>query len=204
MKALKDTLKKTMWEPVTEPDPKPGPDPEPKSGPEPEPEPDTGPEPGADPKRPDHSPASEPHPGPHHGPHAHPGPGVHGHHPVPRPRRSRVLLDEDFLAEKLDAIGAAHLAEEIAIKAPAEVKLMFARVCGVPATIHGAADKHRAAAGWGNALLTPDAMGHLAKALDADPDAVRAELEGAPLHMAALVLALYGYRADAPVAPEGE
>lgn len=204
MKALKDTLKKTMWEPVTEPDPKPGPDPEPKSGPEPEPEPDTGPEPGADPKRPDHSPASEPHPGPHHGPHAHPGPGVHGHHPVPRPRRSRVLLDEDVLAEKLDAVGAAHLAEEIAVKAPAEVKLMFARVCDVPATIHGAADKHRVAAGWGNALLTPEAMDHLAKALDADPDAVRAELEGAPLHMTALVLALYGYRADAPVAPEGE
>ena len=74
----------------------------------------------------------------------------------------------------------------------------------MPATIHGAADKHRAAAGWGNALLTPDAIGHLAKALGADPDAVRAELEGAPLHMAALVLALYGYRADAPVAPEGE
>ena len=47
-------------------------------------------------------------------------------------------------------------------------------------------------------------MDHLAKALDADPDAVRAELEGAPLHMTALVLALYGYRADAPVAPEGE
>lgn len=186
MKALKDTLKKTMWEPVEEP----------HRNPDCEPDPDS--------ERPDHDSVGEPHPGPHHGPHAHPGPGVHGHHPVPRPRRSRVLLDEDVLAEKLDAIGAAHLAEEIAIKAPAEVKLMFARVCGVPATIHGAADKHRAAAGWGNALLTPDAMGHLAKALDADPDAVRAELEGAPLHMAALVLALYGYRADAPVAPEGE
>ena len=190
MKALKDTLKKTMWEPVEEP----------HRNPDCEPDPDS--------ERPDHDSVGEPHPGPHpgphHGPHAHPGPGVHGHHPVPRPRRSRVLLDEDVLAEKLDAVGAAHLAEEIAVKAPAEVKLMFARVCDVPATIHGAADKHRVAAGWGNALLTPEAMDHLAKALDADPDAVRAELEGAPLHMTALVLALYGYRADAPVAPEGE
>lgn len=190
MKALKDTLKKTMWEPVEEP----------HRNPDCEPDPDS--------ERPDHDSVGEPHPGPHPelhpGPHAHPGPGVHGHHPVPRPRRSRVLLDEDVLAEKLDAVGAAHLAEEIAVKAPAEVKLMFARVCDVPATIHGAADKHRAAAGWGNALLTPEAMDHLAKALDADPDAVRAELEGAPLHMTALVLALYGYRADARVAPEGE
>ena len=141
---------------------------------------------------------------PDRGPHAHPGPGIHGNHPVPRPRRSRVLLDEDVLAEKLDAIGAAHLAEEIAIKAPAEVKLMFARVCDVPATIHGAADKRRPAVGWGNALLTPDAMGYLAKALNVDPEAVRAELEGAPSHMTALVLALYGYHADAPAVSEGE
>lgn len=153
-----------------------------------------------DPNRPDRGPAHEPHPDPH----AHPGPGIHGHHPVPRPHRSRVLLDEDVLAEKLSVIGAAHLAEEIAFKAPAEVKLMFARVCDVPATIHGAADKRRPAVGWGNALLTPDAMGHLAKALNVDPEAVRAELEGAPSHMTALVLALYGYHADAPAVSEGE
>ena len=152
------------------------------------------------PNRPDHGPAHEPNPGPH----AHPGPGIHGNHPVPRPHRSRVLLDEDALAEKLSVIGAAHLAEGIAFKAPAEVKLMFARVCDVPATIHGAAEKRRPAVGWGNALLTPDAMGYLAKALNVDPEAVRAELEGAPSHMTALVLALYGYHADAPAVSEGE
>ena len=165
-----------------------------------------------DPNRPDRGPAHEPHPEPHPGPahepnpgpHAHPGPGIHGNHPVPRPHRSRVLLDEDALAEKLSVIGAAHLAEEIAFKAPAEVKLMFARVCDVPATIHGAAEKRRPAVGWGNALLTPDAMGYLAKALNVDPEAVRAELEGAPSHMTALVLALYGYHADAPAVSEGE
>lgn len=123
----------------------------------------------------------------------------HGHHPVPRPRRARVSFDEEELAAALDRLGAKFLVDEVQA-APAEVKLALSLALRAPVRFMPA-DRGGAEEGWGNPLLDDDHLACLEDAFLVDRDRIKLELQGAPLHMTALVLALAGYgdRSDCAV-----
>lgn len=134
---------------------------------------------------------------------------LHGRLPVPHAHGGRVSLDEKALTAALACIGAEHVAAEVATDVPGEVKLIFALAFGIPASFRPAVDARHApeglrrahSAGWGNPLLSPEALAHLACVLGADPVRIEAELAGAPQHMVALILALSGFAAGAPDGP---
>lgn len=139
---------------------------------------------------------------------AHEGP--HGRIvPLPAHRRmhERVAFDADALLDALEARGLAAAARALS-SAPGEVKIAAALLLDVPVTFAAGAAPRHAPCGFDNPLLAGESLERLARTLGADVERVRAELEGAPLEMTALVMLALGLREpaglpDAPAPAEG-
>lgn len=109
--------------------------------------------------------------------------------PLPAHRRmqERVAFDADALLEALDARGLSAAARALS-GAPGEVKIMASLLLDVPVTFAAGAAPRHAPCGFDNPLLVGEPLDRLARTLGADAERVRAELEGAPLEMTALVM----------------
>lgn len=183
-------------------------DPHPEPGPHPAPD-GFGPYPGSGPL---HGPGMRPELGPLPGPGLHPDPAVPGPRPepgAPRPwhegrppveplraerrRRQRVALDAEALQTALEARGLASAARSLEA-APAEVKVIAALLLDVPVNFAGDARPRRERMGFENPLLVGERFSALAQRLDVEPPRLRAELEGAPDEMLAVIMLL----ADGP------
>lgn len=128
----------------------------------------------------------------------------HGAHPPIVPlreehhRRQRVTLDAEALHAALEQRGLASASRSLE-SAPAEVKAIAALLLDVPVSFAGDMPPRRRPAGFENPLLAGERFERLAQRLDVEPERLRAELEGAPAEMLAVVTLL----ADRPLVEEG-
>lgn len=102
-------------------------------------------------------------------------------------RRQRVVLDPESLTDALEKRGLASAARALEL-APAEVKVIAALLLETPIALPDAACPRHERVGFDNPLLVGSRFEGLAKRLAVDAERLRAELEGAPAEMLAIIM----------------